>query len=214
MAAADECYDPRGLDETDPKSARRPTNVPAHPRRRRSSRTTSFHRSCAVAFRRLADDQYTSFQVHFPAPYEPWARHVGGKIESIRGPIVSAEVGFEPSGITDIIIADPFAQANGSAWPWIGSPRMIFWAAPPPPASALGNQADWGEMLAVHEEAHVVHLTRPSRKPFDRWMSVLSPVRISPLVNAPRWVSEGYATYLEGELTGMGRPNGDFARSS
>jgi len=149
------------------------------------------------------------FRVHFPAPYEPWARDVASKLESIRS-AVNTEVGYTPPGITDVIVADPIAQANGSAWPFLGGPRMIFWASPPSPAGALGHESDWGELLAIHEWGHIAHLTRPSRNPFAgaRWL--LSPVALGPIATAPRWISEGYATVLEGKLTGQGRPFSDY----
>ena len=38
------------------------------------------------------------------------------------------------------------------------------------------------------------------------WLLPLGPISL----RAPRWVDEGYATLVEGELTGSGRPNGDF----
>ncbi|MFA6956561.1 MAG: hypothetical protein WC538_11885 [Thermoanaerobaculia bacterium] len=149
------------------------------------------------------------FRVHFPVQYEPWARDVASKLESIRS-AVDAEVGYAPSGITDVIVADPIAQANGSAWPFLGAPRMIFWASPPSPAGALGHESDWGELLAIHEWGHVAHLARPSRNPLERARWILSPVALGPIATAPRWVSEGYATVLEGKLTGQGRPFSDY----
>jgi hypothetical protein len=134
---------------------------------------------------------------------------VASKLESIRI-VVDAEVGYLPSDIADVIVADPVAQANGSAWPFLGAPRMIFWTSPPPPASALGHESDWGELLAIHEWVHVAHLTRPSRRPLTRLQWVLSPVSLGPISTAPRWISEGYATVLEGKLTGQGRPYSDY----
>ncbi|HEU0300624.1 MAG TPA: hypothetical protein VFR37_14235, partial [Longimicrobium sp.] len=50
--------------------------------------------------------------------------------------------------------------------------------------------------------------TRPSRNPFRRWVGLVDPRGVGPLAHAPRWVKEGYATYVEGKLTGSGRPHG------
>lgn len=149
------------------------------------------------------------FRVHYTPPFEAWAMRVASKLESIRT-VVDAEVGYLPPQVTDVIVADPVAQANGSAWPFLGAPRMIFWASPPPPASALGHESDWGELLAIHEWVHVAHLTRPSRRLLTRLQWVLSPVSLGPISTAPRWISEGYATVLEGKLTGQGRPYSDY----
>lgn len=152
------------------------------------------------------------FRVHYTREFEPWAMRVASKLESIRVS-VDEEIGFLPAGVTDVVIADPVGQANGSAWPFLGAPRMIFWASPPAPAGALGHESDWGELLAIHEWVHVAHLTRPSRRPLERMSWVLSPVSLGPISTAPRWISEGYATFLEGKLTGQGRPYSDYRAS-
>jgi hypothetical protein len=67
----------------------------------------------------------------------------------------------------------------------------------------------WGEILSVHEFAHIAHTHRRSRNPREGLLWRLSPVRLGPIARrAPRWVLEGYATYVEGRLTGTGRPRG------
>src|SRR5436190_16241373 len=45
-------------------------------------------------------------------------------------------------------------------------------------------------------------MLRPSRNPLQRLLP-LNPITL----RAPRWVLEGYATVIEGRLTGAGRPN-------
>ena len=63
-------------------------------------------------------------------------------------------------------------------------------------------------MVATHEFAHVAHLNRPSRNRLQQLYQSLSPVPLGPIApEAPRWVLEGYATYVEGRVTGSGRPN-------
>lgn len=152
------------------------------------------------------------FRIHYPKQYEEWTRHVAGKLEEVRS-LVTPVVGYEPSEITDVIVADPLAMPNGSAWPFIGSPRMVLWASAPGPGSILSHQADWAELVAIHEDAHLVHLLRPTRSRFRALAWVSSPVRLGPVAGAPRWVSEGYATVIEGQLTGMGRPHSDMRAS-
>ncbi len=148
------------------------------------------------------------FRVHYPAPSEAWAERAAARLESIRER-VSREVGYAPPEVTDVVVTDPIARANGSAWPIQGWPRMVLWTTPPAPASVIGHYRDWGELLAVHEDTHLVHLLRPSRNPLERLGSRLLP--LGPIAKrAPRWVIEGYATLLEGQLTGYGRPHGDL----
>ncbi|HEV8581714.1 MAG TPA: hypothetical protein VGX68_21815 [Thermoanaerobaculia bacterium] len=148
------------------------------------------------------------FRLHYPAASEEWARRAAVRLESIRERVV-AEVGYEPPEVVDVLVSDPLADPNGQALPFIGWPRMILWTSPPEPQSELGHYADWTELLIVHEETHLVHLLRPSRNPVRRRLAELVPLGPIPL-GAPRWVSEGYATVVEGRLTGSGRPNGDL----
>ena len=145
------------------------------------------------------------FRFHFPVEYEEWTRLAAGRMESIRERLI-AEIGYAPPQKIDVLIMDPMAQANGSAWPFLANARMVLWTNPPGPESVIGNHADWIELLAVHEEAHLVHLLRPSRNPMRQLMSRLLP--LGPIgLASPRWVSEGYATVMEGDFTGSGRPN-------
>jgi hypothetical protein len=147
------------------------------------------------------------YRVHYPAPWEEWATRAAARLEAVRDD-VEAEVGFTIEETIDVLIMDPLAVANGSAWPLLGSPRLVLWTNPPEPESAIGFNRDWVELLAVHETAHLAHLLRPSRHPLGRLMAEFLPV--GPLVFAPRWVIEGYATVIEGDLTQSGRPYGDF----
>ncbi|HKV11052.1 MAG TPA: hypothetical protein VJ725_23125 [Thermoanaerobaculia bacterium] len=148
------------------------------------------------------------FRVHYPAASEEWARRAAARIEAIRERVV-AEVGYAPPEVVDVVVSDPVADANGQAFPFLGWPRMILWTSPPGPESVIGHYSDWSEVLVVHEETHLVHLLRPSRNPLRRTLAWVAPV--GPItLGAPRWVMEGYATVVEGRLTGSGRPNGDL----
>jgi hypothetical protein len=145
------------------------------------------------------------FRVHFPREYEPWAARAASRLESIRE-AVSKEVGFTPQQVVDVVVMNPIASANGSAWPLLKSPRMIFFVEPPGPDESIGNYTDWIDLLAIHEYAHTAHMLRPSRNPLYRSLIPFDPI----VFRAPRWVLEGYATVIEGRLTGAGRPNGTF----
>jgi hypothetical protein len=150
-----------------------------------------------------------SFRIHYPAPYEPWTLRLAARLESIRAR-VAHEVGYTPAVRVDVVVMDPLSSPNGMAIPLLGTPRMVLWTTPPGPDSVIGHYRDWGELLAVHEDVHLVHLLRPSRNPvlsfLERTVLPLGPVTRQ----APRWVIEGYATLLEGQITGFGRPPGDM----
>jgi len=148
------------------------------------------------------------FRVHYPAASESWAQSAAARLESIRQRVV-AEVGYDPPEVVDVLVSDPVADANGEALPILGWPRMILWTSPPGPESEIGHYSDWTELLITHEETHLVHLLRPSRNPARQLIERILPV--GPIVlGAPRWIFEGYATVVEGRLTGSGRPNGDL----
>ena len=96
---------------------------------------------------------------------------------------------------------------TGVAWPFLDTPRMIFFAEPPGPDEQLGAYGHWIDLLAVHETAHLVHMLRPSRNPLRARCSTKFVLPLNPItLRAPRWVLEGYATVIEGRLTGAGRP--------
>ncbi|HYI08699.1 MAG TPA: hypothetical protein VEK57_06485 [Thermoanaerobaculia bacterium] len=145
------------------------------------------------------------FRVHYPAEYEEWSMRAASRLESIRL-AVSKEVGFTPPQKIDVLIGNPVARANGSAWPLLDTPRMIFFTEPPGPDEQLGAFGHWIDLLAVHETAHLVHMLRPTRNPLGRVLEK-SVLPFNPItLRAPRWVLEGYATVVEGRLTGAGRP--------
>lgn len=150
------------------------------------------------------------FRIHFPASLEPWTRTLAERIESVHAS-VTAVVGSAPAARIDVVVDDPYNLANGMAVASIGSPVLYLWPTPPEPGFGLSDHRGWSELLAVHEYAHLAHLTRPSRNPWQRLLWRVLPENVGPIARrAPRWVTEGYATYIEGQLTGRGRPHGVF----
>lgn len=148
------------------------------------------------------------FIVVYPREFDAWAHAMAERLESVRT-AVGAEVGSLPRNRVTVLVTDPYSVSNGSAWPFLESPAIVVWPTPPDPRSTIGDSRSWPEILAVHEFTHIAHLTRPSRNPLQRLLVRLAPLGIGPITRkAPRWVFEGYATYVEGRLTGSGRPHG------
>ena len=148
------------------------------------------------------------FTVVYPREFEGWARTMGERLESVRT-AVGSEVGSLPRKRVTVLVTDPYSVSNGSAWPFLESPSIVLWPTPPDPRSTIGDSRSWPEILAVHEFTHIAHMTWPSRNPLQRLVARLAPLGIGPITRkAPRWVLEGYATYVEGRLTGSGRPHG------
>jgi hypothetical protein len=148
------------------------------------------------------------FDVHFPRIMRPWAVDAAGRLEAVHDAVV-ALVGSGPARKVTVVIDDPYNVSNGASLPILNAPTIVLWPTPPEPTDDIGHMGDWAELLTAHEFTHIAHLTRPSRNPIQRLLGRLLPAEISPIArNSPRWVMEGYATYIEGRVTGSGRPNG------
>ena len=107
------------------------------------------------------------YRIHFPAPFEPWARHAAESIESIHEGVTGL-VGYAPGPRIDVVIADPLADANGTAIPFLDRPRIVLWTSPPQAETGLSDFTDWMTLLTTHEVAHIVHHSRP-RNRSPRW---------------------------------------------
>jgi len=147
------------------------------------------------------------FVLYYPAAAAAWTLDVAAHIDAVYDE-VSALAGNAPDKRISVVVDDPNNLSNGFALPFLSGPLIFFWPTPPSPASGIGDNRGWGEMLSVHEFAHIAHLARPSRNPWLRFFAVASQTDLGPLaLKAPRWLTEGYATYVEGVVTGTGRPH-------
>ncbi len=151
------------------------------------------------------------FRLHYPVEAEAWSLDAAQRFEAIHAAVTEA-VGYEPRQVVDVVVLDPYGRANGFALPSLRWPRMGVFTSAPGADSSIGSYHSWVEDLVVHEDVHLVHLLRPSRSPLRGTAASL--LGYGPLaLKSPLWMVEGYAVFLEGQLTGSGRPNGD-ARAS
>ncbi|MBK8791186.1 MAG: hypothetical protein IPO28_13850 [Holophagaceae bacterium] len=144
------------------------------------------------------------YRIHCPRAFEAFGQEVAGRAEGIHAQYLGL-IGFAYEQPMDIVILDPVMEANGMAFPILQRPHVVLWKTEPEPDSAIGHHHGWAELLVTHELAHMHHLLRPARKPslWRRWTAALGPLT----EKSPRWVIEGYATLIEGKLTGSGRPH-------
>src|SRR5260221_9592290 len=145
------------------------------------------------------------FRVHYTQDAAAWAQRAASRLEAVREAVVK-EVGFAPSKVTDVVVMNPIADANGITLPLLDAPRIVYYTEPPDPESTIGEYSDWIDLLTVHEPTPLVPLMRPSRNARQRLLERLLP--LNPItLDAPRWGLEGYATVVEGRITGSGRPH-------
>src|SRR5258708_20481158 len=145
------------------------------------------------------------FRVHYTAEAAGWAERAASRLESVRSAVVR-EVGFGPEKVTGVLGMNRVADPNGVTLALLDAPRIVYFTEPPDPESTIGEYSDWVDLLTVHETTHLVHLMRPSRNATQRLLERLLP--LNPItLDAPRWVLEGYATVVEGRITGSCRPN-------
>ena len=144
------------------------------------------------------------YRVHCPKAFESFGREVAGRVEGVHAQYLGL-VGFAYEKPIDILILDPVLEANGMAFPLFQRPHVVLWKTEPEMDSVIGHHRSWAELLVTHELGHMHHLLRPVRKPslWQRWTAALGPLA----QKSPRWVTEGYATLIEGKLTGSGRPH-------
>jgi len=147
------------------------------------------------------------YRVHYPLAAEAWVLQAASRFEAIHESVVEV-VGHDPDRKVDVVVMDPYGRANGFAMPLLNAPRMGVFPSPPGADSVLAHYHDWADDLVTHEDVHLVHMDRPSRNPVTSiltryWLGV-GPIALK----TPMWAIEGYATMLEGQLTGAGRPHG------
>jgi hypothetical protein len=161
-----------------------------------------------LAFRVLATPH---FRIYYHQGGEALARRLARIAESVRAELETRSRLPAPS-LTHVVLANQDDDANGTATP-LPYPTIRISAAWPATSDVIGNTRDWLRTVFIHEYAHVVQLERTRG-----WAKVArallgrSPISF-PNLFLPMWQVEGYATFWESRLTGLGRLNGADAAS-
>lgn len=147
-------------------------------------------------------------RIVYPAEAREWTEAMAARLPAIRR-AVEETIGHSMDARTDVLVRDPYRTANGAAYPFGRRPKMELWASTPGALEELGYYDSWGDVLLVHEDAHLVHLTRQPRNLTGRLVYEL--FGLGPVLRkGTPWLSEGYATLIEGRITGSGRPRGAY----
>lgn len=141
------------------------------------------------------------FRVHYHSGLEEYAQHVATVSEQVHA-VLAPSLNWQPSQVTQVLLTDDSAGANGSANAVPYNTVRMFVTAPDD-MSPLNDYGDWGYMLMMHEHTHVLHLDNVHGLP-----AVLNAIfgkTYVPNQNQPRWIIEGLATALESRNTSGGR---------
>lgn len=110
--------------------------------------------------------------------------------------------GIVPSEKTEIVLHDLNDFSNGFAnnFPYN---RIELFVSPPSVDDELAYFDDYLRLLIFHEYTHILHLDQVSGLP--ALINALFGKLILPNHAAPSWLIEGFATYIEGMVSGRGR---------
>src|SRR5438093_1664337 len=152
------------------------------------------------------------FYIHYHQGEEDLASRAAVYAENAYARLVPM-MGWQPSGRTDVVLADHVDFSNGSASPFPSNRVEIYVTAPGgDPSSPIANYDDWLNLVLTHEYTHILHLDQA--RGFGRAMRMVfgrNPLLFSfPNLFSPLWFIEGIATVSETENTNAGRLRGTY----
>jgi Tol biopolymer transport system component len=156
-----------------------------------------------LRFRVIATDH---FRIYFHQGEDPLARRLAGIVESVWSTL-PGRVRLQAPALTHVVLANQDDEANGLATP-LPYCTVRLSAVWPAQSDLIGNADDWLRLVFVHEYTHILQLNQSAgwasaaRRVFGR-----SPIAF-PNLFLPEWQIEGFATYWETRVTGLGRLKG------
>lgn len=141
------------------------------------------------------------FSIHFHQGGEQLAEEFALLAEEVHG-ILEPFIGWTPRGRTQVTLVDNTDSANGFARTVPGN-QIVLYVVQPTPDTSLDGYEDWWFALFVHEYAHILQI--------DMAEDLLQILRfvvgrlIAPGGVLPRWMTEGFATWIETVTTTGGR---------
>lgn len=149
------------------------------------------------------------FSIHFhqgEAELAVEMAHVAEEVHRLLVPYLK----WTPTGRTQIVLVDSTDSANGYART-VPFNEIVLYVVQPTADSSLDNYENWLWAIFVHEYTHILQIDMVGGIPqVVRW--VLGRL-IVPNGVMPRWMTEGYATYLETRFTTGGRGRSTYTDS-
>ena len=125
-----------------------------------------------------------------------------GRVAEEVHALLSPYLEWQPIERTQVVLVDPTDRANGSARTTPFN-SIVLYTVPPDAGSTLGNHQNWMWALFVHEYTHILQIDMVDGLPLVLRYALGR--LISPNSVLPKWLTEGYATYLETLFTRGGR---------
>lgn len=144
------------------------------------------------------------FQLHYHDGLESIADETLSLAERIHTRL-SSELNWTPEDPVDLVLTDEYDLSNGMATPFPSNWIMLF-VTPPDDLISLEDHAGWMELLLTHEYTHILHLDKARSAPSSLRSVFGRNFLLFPNLFQPRWMIEGYATYIETDKNrGIGR---------
>jgi Tol biopolymer transport system component len=143
------------------------------------------------------------FTIYFHQGEAGMAARLAAIAERVRDDLV-LRTGLDAPSHAHVVLVDQSDISNGWSTP-VPYNLVEIAAVPPPPSDFLGNHDDWLRIVFAHEYAHVAHLDRVGGvMKAARWILGRNPATF-PNLFVPQWQVEGFATWAESAVTGLGR---------
>ncbi len=141
------------------------------------------------------------FRIHYHGGLEEHAQQVANMAEVVHQRLVP-ETGWSPKQTVDIALTDDTDSANGSAR--VAPSKLIrLLVTAPDDMSSLNDFDDWYLLLLTHEHTHILHIDNATGLP--ALVNAILGRTYTPNQAQPKWITEGWAVYLESKYTSAGR---------